>query len=89
MTFKNLLVNINVPLSSLNAEPNKFGYRGNDNLIEANNNLLLKQDPGFVDYKNGNFTLRQDSEVFTKIPDFKPVEFEKMGTSGVVGRILN
>jgi len=85
----NLLVNINIPLSSLNAEPNKFGYRGNDSLIEANNNLLLKQDPGFVDYKNGNFTLKNDSEVYTKIPDFKPVEFEKMGTSGVVGRILN
>lgn len=84
----NVLVNISFPLSSLNAEPNKFGYRGNDNLIEANNNLLTKTDPGFVDYKNGNFTLKADSEVYNTIPDFATVEFEKMGTYGTVGRIL-
>lgn len=84
----NVIASISMSLSSLNAEPNKFGYRGNDNLIEANNNLLTKTDPGFVDYKNGNFTLKSDSEVFTAIPGFKNVEFEKMGTSGNVGRIL-
>ena len=84
----NLLVNISVPLSTLNAQPNKFGYRGNDNLIEANNNLLTNTDPGFVDYKNKNFTLKSDSSVFSSIPGFVPVEFEKMGTTGNVGRIL-
>ena len=36
-------------------------------------------DPGFVDYKNGNFNLRSDSEVFIKIPGFEPIPFDKMG----------
>ncbi|MDY3928726.1 MAG: S-layer homology domain-containing protein [Clostridia bacterium] len=85
---KNVLVNISTSLSSTNAEPNKYGYRGNENLIEAENNLLTKKDIGFEDYKNKNFTLTDNSEVYTQIPDFKKVEFEKMGTDGVVGRIL-
>ncbi len=43
------------------------------------NNFRTEKDPGFVDMKNGNFMLRDDSEVFKKIPDFKPVPFDKMG----------
>lgn len=33
----------------------------------------------FVDYANDNFTLKSDSAIFTKIPGFKSIEFEKMG----------
>lgn len=43
------------------------------------NNYRTDSDPGFVDYKNGNFNLRSDSEVFIKIPGFEPIPFDKMG----------
>ncbi len=42
-------------------------------------NFWTEADPGFVDMKNENFSLKEDSEVFKKIPDFKPVPFDKMG----------
>lgn len=85
----NVIASIKLPLSTANAQPNKYGYRGNESLIEAENNLLVSTDPGFEDYSGKNFTLKSDSEVFTKIPGFVPVEFNKMGTQGAVGRILN
>ena len=43
------------------------------------NNFQTDQDPGFVDYKNGNFNLRPDAAVFKKIPGFEPLPFDKMG----------
>jgi hypothetical protein len=43
------------------------------------NNYRTDSDPGFVDYKNGNFNLKPDSEVFKKIPGFEPLPFDKMG----------
>ena len=43
------------------------------------NNYRTDGDPGFVDYKNENFNLRSDSEVFIKIPGFEPLPFDKMG----------
>ena len=48
-------------------------------VFENVNNFQTTNDPGFVDLKGGNFMLRQDSEVFKKLPDFKPVPFDKMG----------
>jgi hypothetical protein len=42
-------------------------------------NLLLDHDPGFVDMAGGNYTLREDSEVFTRLPGFEPVPFQKIG----------
>ncbi len=84
----NVLVNISKKLSNVNAEPNKYGYRGSENLIEAENNILTTTDIGFVDYANKNFSLKDDSEIYTQNPNFKKVEFDKMGTNGEVGRIL-
>jgi len=43
------------------------------------NNFRTDSDPGFVDYKNENFNLRADSEVFNKIPGFEVLPFDKMG----------
>jgi hypothetical protein len=43
------------------------------------NNYRTDVDPGFVDYKNENFNLKSDSEVFKKIKGFKPLPFDKMG----------
>ena len=48
-------------------------------VFENVNNFQTTNDPGFVDLKGGNLMLRQDAEVFKKLPDFKPVPFDKMG----------
>jgi hypothetical protein len=32
-----------------------------------------------VDVANGNLSLKPDSEVFKKIPGFKPIPFDKIG----------
>lgn len=46
----------------------------------SENNWVTQSDPGFQDIKNADFRLRPSSAVFTKIPGFKSVPFEKMGT---------
>lgn len=43
------------------------------------NNWVTKEDPGFVDMKNKNFTLRKDAKVFELIKGFQPVPFDQMG----------
>ncbi|MCR5419827.1 MAG: copper amine oxidase N-terminal domain-containing protein, partial [Lachnospiraceae bacterium] len=43
------------------------------------NNYVTTSDPGFVDLENGNYTLKEDAEVFTKITDFMPIPFTRMG----------
>jgi hypothetical protein len=42
-------------------------------------NLVLDQDPGFVDAANGDFSLRGDSEVFRRLSGFKPIPFDRIG----------
>lgn len=51
----------------------------NPELITIEDNLVTKDDPGFVDLAAGNYALRKDSEIFNKIPGFQPIPFEKMG----------
>ncbi|MCG3141122.1 MAG: hypothetical protein HDKAJFGB_02312 [Anaerolineae bacterium] len=41
--------------------------------------MVTEEDPGFVDYQHEDFNLREDSEVFQKIPGFEPVPFQKIG----------
>lgn len=47
--------------------------------IAAFNNYVSNEDPGFVDMKGGDFTLKQSSIVFKRIKGFQPVPFGKMG----------
>jgi hypothetical protein len=47
--------------------------------MDGKNNLVTKDDPGFVDMKNGNFNLKADSKVYKKIPGFQKIPFNKMG----------
>jgi hypothetical protein len=47
--------------------------------MEGKNNFITKQDPGFIDMKNGNFNLKADSKVFKLIPGFQQIPFDKMG----------
>lgn len=75
----NLIVNIKLPLSTLNAQPSSQGFRASEQLVDATGNLVLKEDPGFVDYAGGNFLLKDDSRAYTDIPGFNKVEFDKMG----------
>ncbi|MFC2111714.1 right-handed parallel beta-helix repeat-containing protein [Bacteroidota bacterium] len=49
-----------------------------DNLIHSNNHNW-KSDPGFVDYKNKDFTIRKDAEVLEKIPGLDKIPFRKIG----------
>ncbi len=53
------------------------------NFVEGNwttgQSLVTEDDPGFVDFKNQDFTLREDSEVFQLIPGFEPIPFGEIG----------
>ena len=42
-------------------------------------NWLADKDPGFINANDRNFGLREDAEVFRRIPDFQPIPFDKMG----------
>lgn len=46
---------------------------------EASDNFVTEKDPGFVDAAAMNFQLRDDSEVFQKIPGFERIPFEEVG----------
>ena len=54
-----------------------------DELVVKNgtveNNITIKSTSNFVDYKNQNFALKEDSEVFTQLPDFENIPFDKIG----------
>ena len=48
-------------------------------VAEGDTCLSLTGDPGFVDRKGGDLTLREDSEVFKRLPSFRPIPFGKIG----------
>jgi len=41
--------------------------------------VCFSGDVGFVDAARGDFRLREDSPVYRRIPDFRPIPFEKIG----------
>jgi hypothetical protein len=45
----------------------------------AENNLITCEDPGFFAVENGDFRQRPDAPLFSKVPGFELVPFEKMG----------
>jgi hypothetical protein len=45
----------------------------------SEHNLATDEDPGFVNAANGDFRLRPEAHVFSNIPGFEPVPFERMG----------
>lgn len=47
--------------------------------LELGKNYVTNTDPGFESYAKMNFKLRKDSDVFTTLPDFENIPFEKMG----------
>lgn len=84
---ENVVVNIKFPLSQTNGTPNPSSTRGAPELILGDNNLVTEHDVGFVDYANGNYELKPDSEVFTQIPNFKNFKMEDFGVTGNVGPV--
>lgn len=84
---ENVVVNMKFKLSQTNGTVNPQGTRGAPELIKGSNNYLTTSDPGFVDYANGNYELKEDSEVFKKIPEFQNVDMSKMGNQETVGPV--
>jgi len=41
--------------------------------------VVIAEDPGFVNYGTRDFRLRPDSAIFTRIPGFQPLPLDKMG----------
>jgi hypothetical protein len=46
---------------------------------EETNNIVVDDDPGFVDARLMNFTLRDDSNVYRKLPGFPKIPFGEIG----------
>ena len=46
---------------------------------DIKDNFVTQEDPGFVDAAGMDFQLKPDSIVFTKIPGFEKIPFEKIG----------
>ncbi len=55
------------------------GIRDHSRTLDARNNWVTLQDPGFVDADAGDFRLRKDAPLFTRIPEFEPIQFDRMG----------
>jgi hypothetical protein len=47
--------------------------------VSPEENWITDQDPGFINAKQGDFRLNPNSEVFAKLPGFKPIPFDKIG----------
>lgn len=47
--------------------------------VPADGNWETDSDPGFVDAASGDFRLTEDSVVFTKLPGFRAIPFERIG----------
>lgn len=84
---ENLVVNIKFGLSKTNGEVNKSSTRGAPELIKGDKNIVVTKDPGFVDYANGNYQLKPDSEIFKTLPEFQNVDMSKMGNNAPVGPV--
>ncbi len=47
--------------------------------MDTSKNYAITAQDGFVDFKGKNFTLSEDSPVFERYPEFKPLPFTRMG----------
>ena len=67
-------VSYNTPL--INA---RTGRATTTDYLDYSQNFETKQDPGFYDVENRDYTIKEDSEIFAKLPGFKAVPFTRMG----------
>lgn len=75
----NVVVNIQFPLSTVNGTPSAQGYNAADQLMDASDNLVTKEDPGFASYSGQDFTLKPDSVVYKQIEGFPEIDFKNIG----------
>ncbi|MEH6550597.1 MAG: right-handed parallel beta-helix repeat-containing protein [Pseudomonadales bacterium] len=47
--------------------------------LHSDSNWVTNEDPGFVDFDNGDYSLRPDSIIFQKMPDFNSIPFSEIG----------
>ena len=73
----NLMFNPTVPLHE-RAQKDK-GILNRTGMLRFSNNWQTDDDPGFVDWRNGDFRLREDASVFDAIPGFEPIDLSLMG----------
>ena len=45
----------------------------------SENNFVTQDNPGFENEKEENFRIKKSSEIFTKVPGFQSIPFEKIG----------
>lgn len=46
------------------------------------NNVEFLRDPGFVNMNKSDYSLKEDAELYDRIPEFKPIPFSRMGRYG-------
>lgn len=54
-------------------------FPGAEEVMEIRDNLVTRDDPGFVDAASLNFALRSDSRVFGEVPGFQAIPFAEIG----------
>lgn len=52
---------------------------GEESATSLDTNFVTNEDPGFVDFEGRDYRIRKDAPLYSKIPDFVPPPFEKMG----------
>lgn len=84
---RNVIFNRERPLCAKNERQgiDQNGLEDKFKLTQIRDNWVSRDDPGFVDYANGDFRLRPDAPVFKHVPGFEPIPFERMGLTGPVG----
>jgi hypothetical protein len=56
-------------------------------LVQAANNFIATDNPGFVDWQRMNFALAPDAPVFKRIPGFKVFDFDRIGARAPHGQV--
>lgn len=56
-------------------------HKESENTLKRGKNFVTEEDPGFYDFENKNYLLREDSIVFKKLPGFVAPPFTRMGTN--------
>jgi hypothetical protein len=70
----NLIFNPTIPLSEADGI-----YHPNKPILRVENNAVVKTDPGFIDWANGNFGVKAGVDLKNIIPGFVDIPFESIG----------
>ncbi|WP_224725555.1 Ig-like domain-containing protein [Paenibacillus vietnamensis] len=73
------------PTVKRSADVNSHGARDVLNLLNYSGNWVTAEDPGFENLASGDLRLREDAPVFSQIPGFVDIPFERIGTQGKIG----